>query len=268
MRIVFSEIWHSLLPSGPRRPAGRPVRPRGCRAVPAERAPGRSLRAVESNRRMSWRLRARVCAPATVPAMPAGSGRFRAPGGRARFDSRGEAGKREKNLMFSVQWLGARGLIRGKPSLPGGHGRRLAVFAIFMAATVLETGCQSSLCGPCGVIGRTTSFITRPFQRNRNGSACCGSEVVSDGGCISSGVPVEAAGAPVIIPGATVVPGAGTPSNVLPPDTPSSLEALPKADPGPAPSGAIRRLPAVAREQDRFELRDPPSRLPVEPVPR
>jgi protein tyrosine phosphatase (PTP) superfamily phosphohydrolase (DUF442 family) len=147
--------------------------------------------------------------------------------------------------MFSVQWLGARGLNRGKPGLPGGHGRRLAAFAILMAATVFETGCQSgpfSSCGSCGTSGlltRTTSFINRTFHRNK-GTECCGSQV-SDGGCISSGVPVEA-GAPVIVPGTTVIPGAATPSNVSPLDTPQSLEALPNASPGPAPS--IRRIPS------------------------
>ena len=170
--------------------------------------------------------------------------------------------------MFSVKWIGARGLNRGKPGLPGGHGRRLAAFAILMAATVLQTGCQSgpfSSCGSCGtsgIIARTTSFITRPFHRNKVAAACCGSEVVSDGGCISSGVPVEA-GAPVIMPGATVIPGAATPSNVLPPDTPSSLEALPpRASPGPAPSGAMRSLPAVPgnKTSSSYETYRPDSR--------
>ena len=243
MRILFSENWHRLSTSGPGRAAGRPARSRGCRAVSAEGAPGRSLLAGESNRRMPWRLRTRAHAPSTVPALPARSAWLRATGSRARLDSRRGAGKREKTLMFSVQWLGARGLNRGKPGLPGGHGRRLAVLALLMTATVFETGCQSSLCGPCGVVGRATSFIRSPFHRNGGGAACCGTETVSDGGCISSGVPVEA-GAPVIVPGATVLPGGATPSNVLPPDTPSNLEPLPKADPGPAPSGSIRRLPS------------------------
>ena len=120
--------------------------------------------------------------------------------------------------MFSVQWLGARGLNRGKPGLPGGHGRRLAVLAMLMAATVFETGCQSSLCGPCGVVGRTTSFITRPFHRNRAGRRAAAPNV-SDGGCISSGVPVEA-GARSSCRGRPSFPAAATPSNVLPPDNP------------------------------------------------
>jgi protein tyrosine phosphatase (PTP) superfamily phosphohydrolase (DUF442 family) len=90
--------------------------------------------------------------------------------------------------------------------------------------------------GPCGFISRTTSRIMRPF-RNNGSDPCCGSEVVS-GGCIPSGVPMESAGAPIVAP---AIPGAVTPPNVLPSDTPSNLEALPKAAPGPEPSGAIRR---------------------------
>jgi protein tyrosine phosphatase (PTP) superfamily phosphohydrolase (DUF442 family) len=141
--------------------------------------------------------------------------------------------------MFHLQWFRTRGVNRGKPGLPGGHGRRLALLGFLIATSLLETGCQSDPCSPCGFIGRTTSFITRPFRRDRGG--CCGSEVVANGGCVSSGVPVGAAGAPLIVPGATVAPGAVTPSNVPPPDYPQNLEPLPQASPGQSP---VRRLPS------------------------
>ena len=107
--------------------------------------------------------------------------------------------------MFNLQWFRARGIHRGKPGLPGGHGRRLAVLGILIATSLLETGCQSGPFSPCGCVGRTTNRLMSTFRRDR---AACG-EVVSDGGCISSGVPVETVvPAPVIVPGATVVPGA------------------------------------------------------------
>jgi protein tyrosine phosphatase (PTP) superfamily phosphohydrolase (DUF442 family) len=74
------------------------------------------------------------------------------------------------------------------------------------------------------------------FRRDRG---CCGSEVATDG-CVSSGVPMESVGVPVGVGGATVVtPGASSQSGTLGPSTPSDLEPLPKADPGPAP-GAVR----------------------------
>ena len=87
MRILLSEIWHSLLTSGPGRADGRPARSRSGRAGFPERAPGRSLRTGESNRRMAWRLRARAWAAVPVPAAPAGSGRLRGAGkpGALRF---------------------------------------------------------------------------------------------------------------------------------------------------------------------------------------
>ena len=138
--------------------------------------------------------------------------------------------------MFKLQWLSARGICRGKPGLPGGHGRRLAVLGLLVLTSLLETGCQSAPCSPCGIVNRTTAFIQRTFRRNRS-EPCCGAGVVADGGCVSSGVPVETIGTPVVAP---AFPSA-TPSNVLPQDSPSNLEALPKAEPGPAQS--IRRVP-------------------------
>jgi len=142
--------------------------------------------------------------------------------------------------MFHLQWFRARGVSRGKPGLPGGHGRRLALLGFVIATSLLETGCQSGPFSPCGCIGSTTSAIMSRFRRDR-GCGGCGSEVVADGGCVSSGVPVGVTAAPFIVPGATVVPGAVTPSNVLPQDSPQNLEPVPQASPGQAP---IRRSPA------------------------
>jgi protein tyrosine phosphatase (PTP) superfamily phosphohydrolase (DUF442 family) len=158
---------------------------------------------------------------------------------------REDDGTREKLTMFNLQWLRDRGVNRGKPNPLGGRGRRLLVLGLLIGSSVLETGCQSSrFCGPCGIVGRTTSLIRRPFQALRGGEPVVyGSEVISDGGCISSGVPIESMGGPVIGPAAPIGSGV-TPSNVAPSDLPESLEAIPKADPGPAPSSSVRKLPS------------------------
>ena len=71
--------------------------------------------------------------------------------------------------------------------------------------------------------------------------------------------------APIVVPGATVVPGAATPSNVPPPDYPQNLEAAPQATPGQAP---VRRLPSSTgrhgQHQVQFELRNLSSRYAIE----
>ncbi len=215
MRVFFSDLWHLLLPHRVSRPGAKSVS------------------------RSSWRLRAQTNAFARIPGVPERPGPGHMSRSRDCFDSRGDAGIREKTQMFHLQWFRTRGVNRGKPGLPGGHGRRLALLGFLIATSLLETGCQSDPCSPCGFIGRTTSFITRPFRRDRGG--CCGSEVVADGGCVSSGVPVGAPVAPIIVPGATVAPGAVTPSNVPSPDSPQYLDQVPQANPGPAP---VRRLPS------------------------
>ena len=166
-----------------------------------------------------------------------------------------ECWKTGENLMFKLQWLRARGVCRGKPGLPGGHGRRLAVLGLLILTSLLETGCQSGPFSPCGCIGRRTTALTSRFRRNQ-GDPCCGSGVVADGGCVSSGVPVEAIGAPIIAP---AIPGA-TPSNVLPSDSPSnpgsdSAQGRAGASPVGHPAGAV-----LDREQDQLELRNPRSR--------
>jgi protein tyrosine phosphatase (PTP) superfamily phosphohydrolase (DUF442 family) len=152
----------------------------------------------------------------------------------ALFESPGGVVGREKPSMFSLKWLQSRGANRGKPGLPGGHGRRLVVLGALCAASLLQTGCQSGPFSPCGFVGRTTSRIMRPF-RNGGAEACCGAEA---GGCVTTGVPVES-----IAPGTgtVVVPGPSAPSSV---DTPQYLESVPKASPGPAPSGPTGRAPA------------------------
>jgi protein tyrosine phosphatase (PTP) superfamily phosphohydrolase (DUF442 family) len=153
--------------------------------------------------------------------------------------------------MFIAKLLLTHGTPRGKPGLPGGHGRRLAVSLALGAACLIQTGCQSGPFSPCGFIGRTTSRVMAPFHRDRG--ACCGSEVVADGcvsnGCVSSGVPVEGVvtGA-AVAPGVIVSPQTGTPSTVAPADSPSSLEPLgpetpPNSRTGPPP-GSTRRLPS------------------------
>ncbi len=217
MRVFCSELWHLLLPHRVSRP--------GTKSVSGS----------------SWRLLAQTNALARIPGVPEWPGPGHMSRSRDCFDSRGDAGKREKTQMFYLQWFRTRSVNRGKPGLPGGHGRRLALLGLLIATSLLETGCQSGPCSPCGFVGRTTSFITRPFHRDRG---CCGSEVVADGGCVSSGVPVGVTAAPIIVPGATVVPGAVTPSTVLPPDTPQYLDQVPQANPGPAPAAPVRRSPA------------------------
>ena len=157
MRVFFSDLWHLLLPHRVSRPGAKSVS------------------------RSSWRLRAQTNAFARIPGVPERPGPGHMSRSRDCFDSRGDAGIREKTQMFHLQWFRTRGVNRGKPGLPGGHGRRLALLGFLIATSLLETGCQSDPCSPCGFsgfIGRTTSFITRPFRRDRGG--CCGSEVVAE----------------------------------------------------------------------------------------
>jgi protein tyrosine phosphatase (PTP) superfamily phosphohydrolase (DUF442 family) len=161
--------------------------------------------------------------------------------------------------MFSLRSFRARGVNRGKPGLPGGHGRRLALLGILIATCLLETGCQSGPFSPCGCVGSATSRFVNRFHRNRS-EPCCGTEVVSDGGCISSGVPIGATIAPVIIQNAPVGPGGATPSNMFPSDTPTNLDAMPpRAAPGPEPSGAIRR-PSGSKTSSSYETLRPDTR--------
>lgn len=72
--------------------------------------------------------------------------------------------------------------------------------------------------------------------RHGQADACCGAEA---GGCVSSGVPVES-----MPPGTTVVPGPPTSSGVDTPNFLAPAESVPKASPGPAPSGPTGRAPA------------------------
>jgi hypothetical protein len=151
----------------------------------------------------------------------------------ALFESPGGAVGRENPPMFSLKWLQSRGAIRGKPGLPGGHGRRLVVLGALCAASLLQTGCQSGPFSPCGCIGRTRTRIMSSFRRGQ-ADACCGAET---GGCVSSGVPVES-----MAPGAMVVPGPSAPSGVETPQYLAPAEGVPKASPGPAP-GPTGRAP-------------------------
>jgi protein tyrosine phosphatase (PTP) superfamily phosphohydrolase (DUF442 family) len=217
MRVFFCELWHLLFPHRVSRP--------GTKSLSSS----------------SWRLPAQTKASARIPGVPEWPGPGRMSRGRDCFDARGDAGKREKTQMFHLQWFRTRGVNRGKPGLPGGHGRRLVLLGFLIATSLLETGCQSGPFSPCGFVGRTTSFIMSPFRHDR-GCGGCGSEVVADGGCVSSGVPVGATGAPVIIQNAPIGSGVATPSNVLPQDSPQNLEPVPQASPGQAP--AVRRLPS------------------------
>jgi len=158
--------------------------------------------------------------------------------------------------MFSLSWLRQRGLTRARPS-----GRRRAAKAValgfLVATTLLQTGCRSggfgSGCGlfsPCGFPARATSRIMQPFKRLGTGMGLCGD------GCGTPGcdAPMEyAAPAGVIVPAAplaapaVVVPGGSVPSTVSPSiDSPTNLEALPSAEPGPSParsgtSSGVRR---------------------------
>src|SRR5208282_246377 len=170
---------------------------------------------------------------ARIPGVPEWPGPGHMSRSRDGFDSRGDAGKREKTQMFRLQWSRTLGVNRGKPGLPGGHGRRLALLGFLIAASLLETGCQSGPFSPCGFVGRTTSFIMSPFRHDR-GCSTCGSEVVADGGCYSSGVPVGVAGGPVIYQNAPMGSGQATPSTVPLQDSPQNLDAIPQANPGPA----------------------------------
>ena len=137
--------------------------------------------------------------------------------------------------MFVPKWLRVRGVIRGEPAEPEGRGRRWGLRGLILAAVLLQTGCQSGPFSPCGFFGRATSRLMSPF---RGGNVCCGPEIVSD-------VPME-----VVTPGAVVVPAppavpvTPVPSTVVPPETPSNLEPLPRSQPGPAPTGSIRRSPS------------------------
>ncbi|MFO0890407.1 MAG: hypothetical protein U0790_14850 [Isosphaeraceae bacterium] len=174
--------------------------------------------------------------------------------------------------MFTMSSLLARGTPRGKPGLPGGRGRRLAVAAAFLAACLVQTGCRSGMSGQCGTsstgfLSRTAARLTRPFHRDK--AACCGTEVVAADPCSSGGIPVEGmVTAPTVVPNAVITPApqVGTPSTVAPMDTPSSLEPIspeirPESRPGPAP-GSTRRLPPAtgSRNPASYDSLRPESR--------
>ncbi|MGO9598530.1 MAG: fused DSP-PTPase phosphatase/NAD kinase-like protein [Isosphaeraceae bacterium] len=139
--------------------------------------------------------------------------------------------------MFSLRWSRARGVNRGKPGPAGGHGRRLALLGSLIAASLLQTGCQSGPFSPCGCIGRRVDLVMSTFRRDRAAPCCGSSGVVAESGCVPSGVPVESIGVPVGSP-------VGVPSTVplTPPAT--ELEPLPSAKPGAAPSSTVRPYPS------------------------
>ena len=181
MRVFYSGFWHLFLP---------------------HRFPGAGGK---SAGRSSWRLLAQTSDSARIAAVPERPG----PGQTSRchdlFDARQDAGKREKTQMFHLHWFRCRGINRGKPGLPGGHGRRLALLGFLIASSLTQTGCQSGPFSPCGFVGRTTAFITRPFRHGCN--SCGGCEGVAEGGCVSSGVPVGVTAAPMVVtPGARSAP--------------------------------------------------------------
>ena len=137
--------------------------------------------------------------------------------------------------MFHLQWFPSRGASRGKPGLPGGHGRRLVLLGLLIAGSLSQTGCQSDPCNTCSFFGRTRALIASTFPFRHGCNSCGGSEVVAEGGCVPSGVPIGATAAPVVVtPGTTVTPGPVVPSNG-PQDSIQNLEPLPKSNIGPAP---------------------------------
>ena len=139
MRVFFSDLWHLLLPHRVSRPGAKSVS------------------------RSSWRLRVQTNAFARIPGVPERPGPGHMSRSRDCFDSRGDAGIREKTQMFHLQWFRTRGVNRGKPGLPGGHGRRLALLGFLIATSLLETGCQSDPCSPCGF----TALLAAPRASSR-----------------------------------------------------------------------------------------------------
>ena len=254
MRILLAESWSRHLPRLPRFAA---------------------VRRWKADRLTSWRLRSLIRARLPIPACrPGRVDPTRLERHALRFA--GGCRKAGEKTMFNLEWLRARGVSRGEPGLLAGRGRRLAVLGLLFASSLLQTGCQSGpsrcgsgLFGPCGFFSRTSSRIMRPFRHGEAaapcGTECAPREVASPAAC-----PMETmTPGTVIMPGATMAPGT-MPSNQLsaPAEVPSNLEPLPRTEIGPAPSGTTRRTPSGSGNQDRFQLRDPASRLPVRPVPR
>jgi hypothetical protein len=157
--------------------------------------------------------------------------------------------------MIHLKWSCYRGVTRGKPIQTRRSGRRLMMLGLLIASGLLQTGCQSGPFSPCGFMGRTTSRLMRPFRGASSG--CCGSEIGSE-------VPIESVAPGVIVsPGATVIPGPGSPSNVSPSpaDSPTGLEAIPQAAPGPAQGRTGSRTPAGSKTSSSYDTLRPGDRL-------
>ena len=145
MRILFSEIWHRLLPSGPRRAAGRPARPRASRAVPRRELPaGHSGPASRTGGCRGG------SGPESAPCDRSGDAGMVGAVPCARKPRRvsirgGMPENGRKTLMFSLQWLRSP---RAQPR-EAGPARRAWPAARRLGDPhgrhrLLETGCQSS----------------------------------------------------------------------------------------------------------------------------
>ena len=194
------------------------------------------------------------------PACRSGRGRDTMSSGRDCFDSRRDAGKREKTQMFHLQWLRTRGVNRGKPGLPGGHGRRLALLGFLIAASLLETGCQS------GPFSPPAALSAAPPASSRARSVMVATAVaVPKSWRMEDAFRVECPSErPVLrssFPAPRSLPARSTPSNVPPPDSPQYLEPVPQATPGPAPVRRFGRSGARAapahRHQDQSRATKP-----------
>jgi protein tyrosine phosphatase (PTP) superfamily phosphohydrolase (DUF442 family) len=131
-------------------------------------------------------------------------------------------------------------------------------------AALLQTGCRSGgFFSPCGFVGRTTSKIMRPFRHCGSASpcgdagGCYGSEIASD-------VPIEYAGPVGVVgpamplgPGAPIIEGGSVPSTVSPADSPTNLEAIPDAQPGPSPRSSRGSSSSGVRTPSSYDAQRP-----------
>jgi protein tyrosine phosphatase (PTP) superfamily phosphohydrolase (DUF442 family) len=168
---------------------------------------------------------------------------------------------RRTENMFGLIWLRKRGVTRGTPARDDARDWRRPALGLVVVLTLLQSGCQSGasgcgggLCGSCGFFNRVSS---RVFNRtNRNGD-CCTSAVVG------SGTPIEyGTSSSMVVPPASppyaVSPGTTTTPSI--PDTPESLDAIPKYKIGP-PTGNGTSSSTVTPKQSSYQTRMPAATL-------
>src|SRR4051812_9406774 len=153
---------------------------------------------------------------------------------------------------MTMRWIGAGRSARGAPGPRCSRRLRWVSFALVALGGLLQTGCQSGACGPCGVnpcrsgpCSYLKGLRERVFSRGSSGmssgmsSGCCGSPMGME-------APLEMGAPAVMTPGAAPILPAAPPAEggEL---TPAPLERAPSAAPSSEPgSTGAKAIPGKA----------------------